>query len=58
MKNTIGSLIGHGKELMTNSNAAQTLKEYAQDLGCEYYTIKWYTLEQGHSTFTLRIDAK
>ncbi len=57
-ENTISNIISHIKELMSNGNAAQTLKEYAQDLGCDSYTIKWYTLEGKHSTFTLKVNAK
>ena len=34
------------------------MREYALDLGCESYTIRWYCMEGNHNEFELTINVK
>lgn len=55
---TIKNLVDYSKQMLQNSNAAQTMRDYALDLGLSEYTIKWYTNAPNHNTYQLTIKAK
>ena len=57
-ENTIGNVVAYAKMLINDENAGQTLREYALDLGCESYQIKWYTTDKKHNAFTLTVSTK
>lgn len=57
-ENTIKRVVNHSKELLKNSDGAQTMRDYALDLGLSQYTIKWYTTDGKHSVYDLTIKAK
>jgi hypothetical protein len=44
--------------VLNNSDGAQTMKEYALDLGLSQYTVKWYTIDGKHDKYELTIYAK
>ena len=57
-ENTIKYVVEASKQLMQDSNALQTLKEYALDRGISQFTIKWYTTDGKHGTFDMTVKAK
>lgn len=56
-ENTIRSVVNLTKQLLLNSDGAQTMKDYAKDLGLSQYTIKWYTLDNKHNKYELTVKA-
>ncbi len=57
-ENTIKQLVDYTNEVLNNSDGAQTMKEYALDLGLSQYTVKWYTIDGKHDKYELTIYAK
>lgn len=57
-ENTIKNVVEASKQLMQDSNALQTLKEYALDRRISQFTIKWYTTDGKHGTFDMTVKAK
>ncbi len=57
-ENTIKYLVDYSKSLLLNSDGAQTMRDYALDLGLSQYTIKWYTIDKKHKTYELTIKAR
>ena len=57
-ENTIKYVVEASEQLIQDSNALQTLKEYALDRGISQFTIKWYTTDGKHSTFDMTVKAK
>ncbi len=58
-ENTIKRMVGLTKALMNNADAAQTLREFALDLGLSEFTIKWYCNDGNHpNTYSFTIKAK
>lgn len=57
-ENTIKYVVEASEQLMQDSNALQTLKEYALDRRISQFTIKWYTTDGKHSTFDMTVKAK
>lgn len=55
---TIKYLVDYSKQLLLNSDGAQTMRDYALDLGLSQYTIKWYTIDGKHNRYELVIKAK
>ena len=55
---TIKFLVDYTKKLLLNSDGAQTMRDYALDLGLSQYTIKWYTIDGKHNKYDLVIKAK
>ena len=48
----------YSKSLLLNSDGAQTMRDYALDLGLSQYTIKRYTIDKKHKTYELTIKAQ
>ncbi len=57
-ENTIMYVVDASKQMLTDPNALQDLQRTAQDYGISEFTIKWYTSDGTHSTYTLTIPAK
>ena len=57
-ENTIKLLVKQTEDVLNNSDGAQTLREYALDLGISQYTIKWFTTDDKHSVYTVDVKAK
>lgn len=57
-ENTIKYLVDYSKSILLNSDGAQTMRDYALDLGLSQYTIKWYTIDNKHNTYELTIKAR
>ena len=55
---TIKYLVDYSKQLLLNSDGAQTMRDYALDLGLSQYTIKWYTIDGKHSKYEVTVKAK
>ena len=58
-ENTIKHMVNLTKTVMKNKDGAQTLREFALDLGLSEFTIKWYCDDGNHpNTYSLTIKAK
>ncbi len=57
-ESTIKNLVEYTKELLVNRDGAQTMRDYAKDLGLSQYTIKWYTIDGKHNKYELLIKAE
>lgn len=58
-ENTIKHMVGLTKALMNNADAAQTLREFALDLGLSEFTIKWYCNDGNHpNSYNFTVKAK
>lgn len=58
-ENTIKHMVNLTKTIMNNADAAQTLREFALDLGLSEFTIKWYCNDGNHpNTYSFTIKAK
>ena len=57
-ENAIQYTVAYAKNIINDKNGGRTMREYALDLGCESYTIRWYCLDGNHSEFELTINVK
>jgi len=57
-ENTISRLVNLTKARMKNGDAAQTLREFALDLGLSQFTIKWYSNNPKQQKYELTVKAK
>jgi len=57
-ENAIQHTVAYAKNIINDKNGGRTMREYALDLGCESYTIRWYCMEGNHSEFELTINVK
>ena len=58
-ENTIKRMVALTKALMNNDEAAQTLREFALDLGLSEFTIKWYCNDGNHpKSYNFTVKAK
>ena len=57
-ESTIMYIVNASKNNLTDPNASQTLKEYALDMGVSQFTIKWYTTDGKHNTYTLTVKTR
>ena len=57
-ENTIKQVVNISKNLLTDANALQTLREYALTYKISQFTIKWYCSGTTHNTFQLTVKAE
>ena len=57
-ENAIQYTVAYAKSIINDKNGGRTMREYALDLGCESYTIRWYCMEGNHNEFELTINVK
>ena len=56
-ENAIHYTIAYAKNIINDKNGGRTMREYAQDLGCNSYTIRWYCMDGNHNDYELTITA-
>lgn len=56
-ENAIQYTIAYAKNIINDKNGGRTMREYAQDLGCNSYTIRWYCMDGNHNDYELTITA-
>ena len=52
------NIVEYAKQVINDKNAGRTMREYALDLGCSSYTIRWYCMDGTHSEYTLTVNAQ
>lgn len=57
-ENTIKQIVAASKNMLTDANALQTLREYALTYKISQFTIKWYCSGTDHNTYQLTIKAE
>ena len=58
-ENTIKHMVNLTKTIMKNKDGAQTLREFALDLGLSEFTIKWYCNDGNHpNSYNFTVKAK
>ena len=57
-ENAIQYIVEYAKQVINDKNGGRTMREYALDLGCNSYTIRWYCMDGSHNDYTLTIYAK
>ena len=57
-ENAIQYIVEYAKKVINDKNGGRTMREYALDLGCNSYTIRWYCMDGSHNDYELTINAK
>ena len=57
-ENAIQCIVGYAKQVINDKNGGRTMREYALDLGCDSYTIRWYCMDGTHNDYELTIKAQ
>lgn len=57
-ENAIQYIVEYAKQVINDKNGGRTMREYALDLGCNSYTIRWYCMDGSHNDYTLTITAQ
>lgn len=57
-ENAIQNIVEYAKQVINDKNAGRTMREYALDLGCSSYTIRWYCMDGTHNEYTLTVNAQ
>ena len=57
-ENAIQYIVEYAKQVINDKNGGRTMREYALDLGCSSYTIRWYCMDGSHNDYELTINAK
>ena len=57
-ENAIQYIVEYAKQVINDKNGGRTMREYALDLGCSSYTIRWYCMDGSHNDYTLTITAQ
>ena len=57
-ENAIQYIVEYAKQVINDKNGGRTMREYALDLGCSSYTIRWYCMDGTHNEYTLTINAQ
>ena len=57
-ENAIQNVVAYAKQLINDKNGGRTMREYALDLGCDSYVIRWYCTAGTHNDYELTISLK
>lgn len=57
-ENAIQYIVEYAKQVINDKNGGRTMREYALDLGCDSYTIRWYCMDGTHNEYLLTIKAQ
>ena len=57
-ENAIQYTVEYAKAIINDKNGGRTMREYALDLGCSSYTIRWYCMEGNHNDYELTVSVK
>ena len=57
-ENAIQYIVEYAKQVINDRNGGRTLREYALDLGCDSYTIRWYCMDGTHNDYILTVNAR
>ena len=57
-ENAIQHVVEYAKQVINDKNGGRTMREYALDLGCDSYTIRWYCMDGTHNEYMLTIKAQ
>jgi fructose-specific component phosphotransferase system IIB-like protein len=57
-ENAIQNVVAYAKQLINDKNGGRTMREYALDLGCDSYVIRWYCTTGTHNDYELTISLK
>lgn len=57
-ENAIQYIVKYAKQVINDKNGGRTMREYALDLGCDSYTIRWYCMDGTHNDYMLTIKAQ
>lgn len=57
-ENAIQCIVEYAKQVINDKNGGRTMREYALDLGCDSYTIRWYCMDGTHNDYELTIKAQ
>ena len=57
-ENAIQNVVAYAKQLINDKNGGRTMREYALDLGCDSYVIRWYCTNGTHNDYELTISLK
>lgn len=57
-ENAIQHVVEYAKKVINDKNGGRTMREYALDLGCNSYTIRWYSMDGTHNEYILTIQAQ
>ena len=55
-ENAIQKVVEYAKQLINDKNGGRTMREYALDLGCSNYVIRWYCIDGTHNDYELTIS--
>ena len=55
-ENAIQKVVEYAKQLINDKNGGRTMREYALDLGCSNYVIRWYCMDGTHNDYELTIS--
>ena len=55
-ENAIQYIVEYAKSIINDRNGGRTMREYALDLGCDSYTIRWYCMDGTHNDYELTIS--
>ena len=57
-ENAIQYTVAYAKNIINDKNGGRTMREYALDLGCDSYVIRWYCMDGNHNDYELTISVK
>ena len=57
-ENTIQYTVAYAKAIINDKNGGRTMREYALDLGCSSYTIRWFCMDGNHNDYELTISVE
>lgn len=57
-ENAIQHTVAYAKNIINDKNGGRTMREYALDLGCDSYVIRWYCMDGNHNDYELTISVK